>query len=233
MKAKNPRLSHRFFAKKLGVSSGALSEILKGKRKISDKLAQKIAERLNMDPRTRDKFLNPRENSPSGEIYDFLQIEDDQFHLISEWWHYAILNLVKSDHCQHKISWFAERLELPEKTVSEALNRMLRLGMLTFQKKKYVRKQSNYKTSDNILNLSIRKSNLEDMELLRDHLATLPVEERDLTSITMLLKPEQMQEFKKWIRAAQDRFASKFETTDSSTAYRLTVGLFPLKKPKS
>lgn len=233
LKAKNPRLSHRYFAQKLGLSSGALSEILKGKRKVSNKLARKIADRLNLDPRTRSKLLRAREEEAEVSEFDFLQLEDDQYHLISDWQHYAILNLVKSDHCQHKISWFAERLDLPEKTVNEALNRLLRLGMLSYQKKKYIRTKGNFNTSDNVLNLSVRKSHLEDLEMFRDHLASMPIEERDMTSMTLLLASDQMPEFKKWIRAAQDRFASKFETTNSSTAYRLTIALFPLRKPKS
>lgn len=152
--------------------------------------------------------------------------------MISEWQHYALLNLVKSEACEHRLSWFAERLNLPEKVVSEALNRLLRLGMLSFQKKKYVRTKGHFKTSDDVLNISIQRSHLEDLELYRDHLTGLPPEERDLSSVTMLLNPSRMKEFKKWLRSAQDRFASKFETTDSATVFRLSFALFPLKKPK-
>ncbi|MGZ5278627.1 MAG: DUF4423 domain-containing protein [Pseudobdellovibrionaceae bacterium] len=232
LKSKNPRLSHRYFAQKLGLSSGALSEILKGKRKVSVKLAAKIAERLNLDPMTTANLLGQTPDVDVAGNIDYLKLSDDQFHLISEWPHFAILNLVKSDSCQHKITWFADQLNLPTRIVQDTVDRLLRLGMLSFQKKKYIRTQAHFKTSDDVMNLSIKKSNLEDLEMIQEHLRTLEVHERDFTSVTMLVDPSKMPEFKKWIRKAQDQFAHKFETTKSANPFRLTLALYPLKKSK-
>jgi transcriptional regulator with XRE-family HTH domain len=232
MKAKNPRLSHRFFAQKLGLSSGALSEILKGKRKISHKLATKLAARLHLDPVDTAAFVGTSLMHDPADIA-YLQVRDDQFHLISEWPHFAILNLVKSDLCLHRPTWFAQQLNLPLKTTQNAIDRLLRLGMLVYEKKKYVRTSAHLQTSDDILNLSIQKSNVEDLERVRELLGQLPVTERDLTSLTMLLDPKKMPEFKRWIRKAQDQFAAKFETTQSISPFRLTVSLFPLKNSKT
>ncbi|MEZ0391909.1 MAG: TIGR02147 family protein [Pseudobdellovibrionaceae bacterium] len=234
LKSKNPRLSHRFYAQKLGISSGALSEILKGKRKVSPKLATRLAARLHLDPKTTAEFIGHQHASDSevDSQLDYLQLSDDQFHLISEWPHFAILNLVKSEDCQHRAEWFAERLNLPLRTVQDAVDRLLRLGMLTFQKRKFTRSKAHFKTSDEVLNLSIQKSHLEDLEMIREHLTHLEVHERDLTSITFLLDPAKMPDFKKWIRKAQDQFSHKFETTKSTTPYRLTMALYPLKRSK-
>ncbi len=233
MRAKNPRLSHRYFAQKLGVSSGALSEILKGKRKVSAKLAEKMAERLHLDPITKATFLGQTADVDVAADGKYLQLSDDQFHLISQWPHFAILNLVKSDQCQHQISWFAEQLNLPLRIAQDTVDRLLRLGMLVYEKKKYIRVQAPIKTSDDVLNLSIQKSNLEDLELIGEHLSSLDVQERDFTSITMLVDPKKMPEFKKWVRRAQDQFCQKFETTEGSFPFRLTMALYPLKKSRS
>ena len=247
LQAKNPRLSHRYFAQKLGLSSGALSEILKGKRKVSAKLAAKLAERLNLDPISTASLTGQALEADVAKQIDYLKLSDDQFHLISEWSHFAILNLVKSDQCQHKASWFAERLQLPLRIVQDSLDRLMRLGMLVYEKKKYVRARPHFQTSDDVFNLSIRKSNMEDLELIREHLTDLgpvtvadlrehltdtDIRERDFTSITMLVDPNRMQEFKTWVRKAQDQFANKFETTQSQSPYRLTMALYPLKKTK-
>jgi uncharacterized protein (TIGR02147 family) len=230
LKSSNPRLSNRAFAKKLGISSGALSEILKGKRKVSSKLATKLAAKLHLDPTSTAAFLGQNLGFDQVQDLNYLKISDDQFHLISEWPHFAILNLVKSEHCQHKVSWFAQQLNLPLKNVQDIVDRLLRLKMLAYEKRKFVRTQSAFKTSDDVLNLSIRKSNIEDLEMIREHLNALDVTERDLTSITMLVDPTRMSEFKKWIRKAQDQFASKFETTAAISPFRLTIALYPLKK---
>ncbi|MGZ3774897.1 MAG: TIGR02147 family protein [Pseudobdellovibrionaceae bacterium] len=229
LQVKNPRLSNRYFAQKLGISSGALSEILQGKRNVSKKLALKIAQKLQLNPSEMAEFLG-EQLTTSGPEFEFTQMQDDQFHLISDWPHFAILNLVKSEKCIHKPSWFAEQLNLPLKVVHQIIERLIRLELLVYKNKKYHRRSSNLKTSDNVLNLSIRKSNIQDLELIQDHLNFLDINERDFTSITLLLDPNKMPEFKKWIRDAQDQFAYKYETTKSISPYRLTVGLFPLKK---
>lgn len=229
MQVKNPRLSNRYFAQRLGISSGALTEILQGKRNVSKKMAAKIAQRLQLGPSETAELLGEQKTLDTPQ-FEFMQMHDDQFHLISDWPHFAILNLVKSDTCVHKPSWFAAQLNLPLKVVHNTLDRLLRLELLVYEKKKYIRRNPNLKTSDDILNLSIQKSNVQDLELIRDHLSFLDVSERDLTSLTMLLDPKKMLEFKKWIRHAQDQFATKFETTKSTVPFRLTVALFPLKK---
>ena len=50
LRGKNPGFSMRAFSKRLGISSSALSEILSGKRKISKKMAAKIATRMDLTP---------------------------------------------------------------------------------------------------------------------------------------------------------------------------------------
>ncbi len=233
LKANNPRFSSRSFAQRLGISSGALSEILKGTRKVSPKLATKLAERLSLDPIASAHFTGQDLAVDSVRETEYLKLSDDQFHLISEWPHFAVLNLVQSRRSIHKISWFAEQLNLPLRQVQDIFDRLLRLKMLKFEKKKYVRCQTAVKTSDDVMNLSIRKSNMEDLELIRDHLNNLDVSERDLTSITMLIDPKRMSEFKKWVRKAEDQFAQKFQSHDATTAFRLTIALYPLRNSKT
>ena len=44
--AKNPAFSQRAFAKRVGLSSGAMSSLLNGKRRISKKIAIRLVEKL-------------------------------------------------------------------------------------------------------------------------------------------------------------------------------------------
>src|SRR4051812_17731490 len=54
---RNPRWSLRAFAKQLGVSHSALSEILSGKRALSQKAAVRFAQRLELSPADTKLFL--------------------------------------------------------------------------------------------------------------------------------------------------------------------------------
>src|ERR1700722_8681225 len=51
IQTKNPSYTLRAYAKKLRMSHSALSEILRGKRRVSKKLAERIVDRLNLDPK--------------------------------------------------------------------------------------------------------------------------------------------------------------------------------------
>lgn len=124
---KNSRYSQRAFAQKLGVSSGALSEILKGKRAISTPLKKKMAEALQLSPTEQMDFFDddlPENLKPARREYFRLSV--DQFHLLSDWWHFAILNLLKTKGFRLDQGWIANRLDLPTRTVADALDRLFR-----------------------------------------------------------------------------------------------------------
>lgn len=229
MKNRNQQLSYRFFAKKIGLSSGALSELMNGKRQISPKLALKIADKLCLDPKDRAQFLGQSEEELQVKSLQYTELKNDQFHLISDWPHFAILNLVKSDQCVHKAEWFAQQLNLPLPEVKECLNRLLRLELLKIKNKKFVRTSAQFSTSDDVINLSIRKSNLEDLQMIQRQITTIGVDKRDLSSTTLLIDESKMKEYKAWLRNMQDKFGHKFEATHSKSVFRLSVALYPLK----
>ncbi len=231
LKQKNPRFSQRSFAQKLGLSSGALNEILQGRRRVSYSLAEKLAERLLLSPSEKEEFLSSFKSEQDAKVsLEYLQINNDQFHAIADWPHFAILNLVKAKSCEYTPRWFSDQLNLSVGSIQTYLERLLRLGFLKLEKGKYVRSKPRYETTDDVLNLSIQKAHLEDLELIKYSLSELSLKERDTTSITLLVDPSRMAEFKKWIRSAQDKFSLKFETTNSSVVYRMVISLFPLKK---
>lgn len=58
MRARNPRFSLRSYARKLGISPGATTEILRGKRRISAKLAARFAERLQLEEQERVQLFD-------------------------------------------------------------------------------------------------------------------------------------------------------------------------------
>ena len=50
-RSRNSSYSLRAFAKKLGVPASGISEVLRGKRRITRKMATRMLERLRVDPR--------------------------------------------------------------------------------------------------------------------------------------------------------------------------------------
>jgi uncharacterized protein (TIGR02147 family) len=230
---KNSRYSQRAFAQKLGVSSGALSEILKGKRAISTPLKKKMAEALQLSPTEQMDFFDddlPENLKPARREYFRLSV--DQFHLLSDWWHFAILNLLKTKGFRLDQGWIANRLDLPTRTVADALDRLFRLGHLKRVGGKVAREHPRIQTTDEFFDLSIRKAHLEDTKLIEKSLQTGSLEERDHTSVTLVFSQKNMKKAKELIRLFEDQFAEEVETADEpgEEVYRLSVSFFPLTK---
>ena len=231
---KNPAWSQRAFAQKLGVSSGALSEMMKGKRAINPKIKKKIAAILQFSPTEKLDFFEdslPQTLHPKKQ--DYYKLTTDQFHLISDWWHFAILNLVKTKGFKPNNRWIAERLGLTEKIVLEAWERLFRLGHLKRENGKVVRHFPRLETSDDLFDLSIRKAHVEDTRLIERSILDLGVDTRDHRSMTVVMNKKNMKKAKELIRLFEDQFSEQVEPQGKELGeevYRLSIAFFPLSK---
>lgn len=235
-KARNARCSMRAFASKLGISSGALSEILQGKRVLSSQLKRRIADKLQLSPFEQMDFFE--EDLPShlrSKKLSYLKLSQDQYVLISDWWHYAILNLFNTQGFKPDMDWIARRLNLSGTQVCEAWERLLRLGLIRKNAKGYERTHIRLETSDDLMDLSIQKSHLEDAKLVENSLLNIPVNQRDHTSMTFVMNPSQIKKAKELIRIFQDQLSELMEASgdDKNTdkkeeVYKICVALFPL-----
>ena len=233
---KNPRFSQRAFAQKLGVSSGALSEILKGKRALSSSQKKRMADTLQLSPQEQLDFFDddlPENLRPVRREY--FQLSMDQFHLISESWHWAILNLLRTKGFRFDQDWIASRIGQPTKVVSEALDRLFRLGHLKRSGAKVQRAHPRIETTDDFFDLSIRKAHMEDTKLVEKALLETPLDLRDNTSLTIVVNKKDLKRAKEMIRIFRDKFCEEIEVPENQTGeevYRLSVAFFPLTSSK-
>lgn len=233
-KQKNSRWSQRAFAGKLGLSSGALSEILKGKRILSSQLKKKISSKLQLSPLEESDFFS--EELPDHlktQRLEYYKLSNDQFHLISDWWHYAILNLINTKDFKPSVSWIAERLQLSPKVVDDAWQRLFRLQLLKKEGRKVLRTFKRLETSDDLVNLSIQKAHIHDLQLIEKSILEVPTDLRDHTSVTMVINKKSMKKAKELIRLFQDRFSEEVETANSELGeevYKLSMSFFPITK---
>lgn len=234
IQGKNPHYSVRAFSKKIGVAPGTLSLVMLGKRKVSRKLALKIADGLMLDPQERSEILEKfaPKATRSQASQDFLKLTADQFMVAGEWHYFALLNLIQTKGFQSDATWIAERLGLATKKIEDAIDRLKRVGMLTVDENgNFKREQTKYRTEDDIANISLRKSHHETLDLAHESLDRESVSQRDFTWTTFALDLEKMQEAKILIRKFQDEFLDLVRESQNKTdVYRLAVQLFPLTK---
>ena len=240
--AKNPRYSLRTFSQKLGIAAGPLSQILAGNRRVSRKMAVKFCDALMLDPTEKaqvlkyfqEKLLLKNTKTDSVDHDELLKLTADQFKVVSEWYYYGILSLLKTTDFKNNPTWIAERLGISRSEVSVALSRMLRLNLIQEVEGKYEQVQPKFRTTDDVINLSLRKAHHQTLELASKSLEQDSVEVRDFTTITMPTNLSKLAEAKVLIRKFQSDLCNlMMDTDDPNEVYRMSVELFPLTKLKN
>jgi len=245
MRAKNAAFSLRAFARRLDVSPSTLTRVLNGERSVSRPLAEHICEKLVLDPQERadvlDTFpsnrryrkestkINSTETDPS-----YLQLSADQFRIIGEWYHFGILSLLKTKGFKNDPEWIAGRLGISTREAAAAIERLERLGMIRLDMHgQWTRTRPRARTSDDVLNLSLQKAHRQNLELGQEALASIPVDLRDFSAITMPTTPELLPKAKELIRKFQDDLSELLESKPGTEVYKFCTQLFPLTKLKT
>lgn len=230
---KNSGYSLRAFAKRLQLSPSGLSEILSGKRKVSKDMAEKILRNMGSNPREQHKILSLFDGGKTSENKsNYLEISADQFHVIGDWFHFAILSLAETKGFRAEPLWVAKRLGIKVSEAETAMERLHRLGMAKWSRKQKTLEltHAQFSTSDDIANQAIRKSHQDDLEMSGRMLQETPVEKRDFTSMTMAIDASKMAQAKKMIRDFQDQMSALLETGEKTEVYKMCIHLMPLSK---
>jgi uncharacterized protein (TIGR02147 family) len=236
----NPQYSLRAFAKKVDIHAGALSSILNGKRNVSRQLAERIAEKLFLDPQERSELLGlfPEKRRPlaagleSGVLHArYLEFNASQFKIVAEWEHFAVMSLLNCANFESDPKWIADRLGITESRAKQVLERLVQLELFRLDETgNYIRQPRSYRTSDDIANVSLNKCHEQTLELAKLSLYRDSVKQRDFTSITMAIDPSKIPEAKERIRKLQDELSDILESGDRTEVYRMAVQLFPMTK---
>ncbi len=240
-KQKNPQYSLRAFAKKLSLSPGSLSDILKGKRSLSFKSAHKILNRLDFLPDERHSFLNLALSEKMGcaasdtslhkkNLKKFKTIDPDVFYVVSDWQHYAVLGLMKTSNFQSNSKWIAKRLGITSVEVESTLSRLERVGLIKKINEQYVRINENLSTTHDIPSSALRRSHKQTLEQAISALEEIPVELRDITSISVAINPNKMRDAKDLIKNFRREFQAIMEDGKKEEVYNLNIQFIPVTK---
>jgi uncharacterized protein (TIGR02147 family) len=243
IRAKNPAFSLRAFSRRLDISPSTLTRILSGTRRVSRPLAEQLCDKLMLDPQERSDILG---NFPQRKKYrqasrfhaevdpGYLQLTADQFRIIGEWYHFAILSLLKTKGFKSDPEWIAERLGISVREAITALDRLERLEMIQKDSSgEWTRTHPRFRTTDDVMNLSLKKAHRQYLELGLEALAHVPTELRDFTAITMPTNPELLPKAKELIRKFQDELSALLESEPGTEVYKFCTQLIPLTKPKN
>ena len=228
---KNPSYSLRAFSKFLEIDPSSISQILSGKRKISPKLKNRFIEKLAPSPKTIRQFDAPKiSKGQKEEAYKKLPL--DTFKMISDWYHYAILELTLVKSFKRDNSWIAKQLGITATEVQIAIERLKRLKLIKEVDGKLVKTNqfiTNFK--DGATSSALKKFQKEILDKALDAIDNTPQKEKDITAMTLAIDTKLLPEAKKKIKEFRRSLSCFLEETGSQTrVYNLAIQLYPISK---
>ncbi len=242
---KNPAYSLRAFAKFLGVSPAYLSQVFSQKRILSDSRAKDFAKRLKWPTKKRKLFLAliQYEKSQDSQFkqdfleqiedlseLDFIELQEDQFQLIAEGYHYGIIELTNLRSFRSVPQWIAERLGISLAQAESGVQRLLRLGLLKREHGTLRKSAPNFKI-DGVPSEAIRAFHKEKMQLADEALENQKLADRDFSGVTLAISRKDVAQVRELSRNFLEKLMRLSDKTKSPDAvYHLSTQFFRLDK---
>lgn len=241
----NPRYSQRAFARQLKLSPGELSELLRGRRKLSLRSALRIAKQLGLSGGETKHLLSLVQHESAQEVLSTEPgetLRDDQlashalsldmFSLVSEWYCFAILNLVECDDFNPHETWIAKRLGLSVSQVRLALERLERVGLIRRGPNRLQVSPEYVVSPEGIPSEAIRNYHRQILQKAVQALDMQPIDEREIAGVTLSVNPKNLPAMKKEISQFLDQMAEKYGSgKQRKEVYQCEVALFRLTDP--
>lgn len=237
--------SLRAFAREIGLSHTLLSLVMNGKKDLSIKSMLKICQVLGAENAWTGILLNLIQQSSAlkreaptqvlmEEENSFFILEHDKFRLLKDWYHIAILDLTQLDTFKPSVSWISEQLGISPLQAEFAVNRLVRLGLLKIEGKKWKKTHQKMTISPLSGDEGIKAFHKQMISKALQKLeASTPenTQEKDITAITIPADPRRLKEARKKIERFRKQMLSFLAKDGHKTElFQLNVQLFSLNK---
>jgi hypothetical protein len=192
---RNPKYSLRAFARAIGLTPAGLSLVLSGKRQLTLKTGRRIVDRLGLEPNLKGSFLSGckgsgRYDDSGGSSSRTLEL--DQFALIADWYHFAILSLIDLKEFKSDFQWIASRLGITLAQAKAAVDRLERMGILDTSSRRWRQVGAPILLENQVPAAAARTHQKQVLEKALESLENDPFESREISSMTFAVDPAQM-----------------------------------------
>jgi uncharacterized protein (TIGR02147 family) len=227
-KMKNPSYSLRGFARDLNTNPASLSQFLNGKRNLSKRSLGRLADRLSLSPEEKRAFFSSGAVTDHDEAYRFLQ--EDEFRLLSDWYHYAIYALADTGKAKMNWNWLADRLGISPVQAQSAVERLTRLKLVTAERGILKRVARTLRTTSDVPSSALREYHKQNLRKAEKSIDDDPIEVRDMSSATFLFDKRDLKEAKEFITKFRRQFHKRFSKTGDHAVYTFALQFFPVTK---
>lgn len=226
-KMRNKGYSLRSFARHLSMDSSNLAKILNDQLIPGERLKRKIAEKIGLESQDLYQLLRYSQTEDS----DYSNHDLEVFNIVSDWYHYAILELLKLPQYHKKVdvSLLAKDLGISKQVAEASLERLVKMRLLRIEQGTY---ENTAYSSSSIINTASSKAHRNQqrqvLEMAIAALEQVPVEKRSQCSMTLAIDSKKLPLAQKMIKQFQrklGRFLSDSDRLDD--VYHLSISLYP------
>lgn len=242
---RRPHYSLRAFARDLELSPSTVSDFLNGKMGFSRDRIWHLSKKLNLTEQQRDHWWdllesqfsrNPEERRLAKVRTRARTLESknrmalEQFQVISEWQHFAILELIEVSDQYHAPDLLASALGLPLKVIKQSLDRLEKLVLIERAEKPWkVTTQASTLGDAQVSSRALRDFHLQCLNKAQRALEEQPPESRENQTLIFGLNETLLPQMKNELHEALLKVAMKFADHEGkNNVYCLSSHLFSL-----
>lgn len=248
---KNPHYSLRAYARDLEVAPSTLSRILNNKKIPTPDLTFKFLIKLSLSPQLQKQFKRSMAQAYEAkgvlrkrkEIKEILKSEHsinterdltpEIFKVISDWYHYAILQLIETESFQNNPKWIGQQLGVNETEVKIAIQRLKELELIIEKNGTLERTVNRLNTGELLITTAALRKRIKQISSKSvQSLEKDPITLRNHTTMTMAIDPIKINIAKSMIQDFMDKLSFVLETKKKQV-YELQINLFPLQRSQS
>lgn len=213
---------------------------------MSAKVAREVGDRLDWSASEKDFFVALVESEHARSKtkramakqtlgqFEHKTLDNEVFSLISDWYHLAILELVLTDGFKPEPKWIAKRLSISPIQVEQAVSRLQTLGLLACHNGKWEVTEKFPATTSGTPSQAIKKFHSQILNKATDALYLQSVDERDFSSISVAINPDDLPEMKEEIKNFRRALERKYKARNHKRAvYSLNIQLFSLTQTET
>jgi uncharacterized protein (TIGR02147 family) len=238
----NPAYSARAFARDIGVSPAFVTMILNGKKTINLNRAVEISQALKLQEKEKQALINATMQESGMDLQvkgvlnrkELIDLSEEQFTVIADWYHFAILDLATTKSFKSDTKWIAKRLTLSPLQVEVAIARLIKVGLLKEAGGAFKKVHEKIDMPTKLSLTAVREHHRQMMERAKEQLTKTDqksFESRMISSMTFSADASRIAEARQKVLDFQQELANFLSAGSQCTeVFQLNIQLFPHTK---
>ena len=248
---KSSVFSHRYIVQKAGFKSPtALKHVIDGKRNLSLESANKFATALKIEGIPRHYFLTlvlfNQSTSPAeqekylNELIELKKAEnpsritEEQFDILSQWYHLAIREIVNLPDFKNSAKWISRILnpQITSFEASQSLQMLKKMGMVEKVEGQFRSTERTIATNAQVHSVKVMEFHRQMIERGIEAITRFESEQREISGTTLRISRDDVRNVKMLLREFRKKMLTlAANSTHADQVYQLNFQFFPLVSP--